>query len=152
MIMSIGISYLLQRSGFKEKWCSWTVHCDSSALFSVLVNGSPFGFFNSSSGLRQGDPLSPFLFVIGMEALNRMLSATINVGLLSGFFVGSRHSGVVDILHLLFADDVLVFCRAKPNHLCFLHALFLCFEVVSCLKINLAKSELVIVGNVENVV
>jgi len=128
------------------------VRCDSSALFSVLVNESPFGFFNSSSGLRQGDPLSPFLFVIGMEALNRMLSATVNVGLLSGFFVGSRHSGVVDILHLLFANDVLVFCGAKPNHLCFLHALFLCFEVVSCLKINLAKSELVIVGNVENVV
>jgi len=72
------------------------------------VNGNLFGFFSSSRGLRQGDPLSPFLFVIVMEALSRMLSATINAGFLSCFFVGSRHSSV-NISHLLFADDTLVF-------------------------------------------
>jgi hypothetical protein len=143
--------YLLRRCGFGEKWCSWIAHCISSVRFSVLVNGNPSGFFSSSRGLRQGDPLSPFLFVIVMEALSRMLSATVNGGFLSGFSVGSRHSGVVNISHLLFADDTLVFCGAKPDHLCYLRALFLCFEAVSGLKINLAKSELVLVGNVENV-
>jgi hypothetical protein len=56
--------------------------------------------------------------------------------------MGSRHFGVVDISHLLWA---------KPNYLRFLRALFLCFEVVSDLKINLAKSKLVTLGNVENV-
>jgi hypothetical protein len=86
-----------------------------------------------------------------MEALSRMLSATVNGGLLSGFSVGSRHSGVVDISHLFFADDTLVFCGAKPEHLHFLCALILCFEVVSGLKINLDKSELAPVSNVENV-
>jgi hypothetical protein len=85
------------------------VHCISSVCFLVLVNGSPPDFFNSSHGLRQGDPLSPFLFVIVMEALSRMLSATVNGGLLSGFYVGSRHSGMIDISHMLFADDTLFF-------------------------------------------
>jgi len=54
------------------------------------------------------------------------------------------------ISHTLFADDTLVFCRDKPNHLRYLRALFLCFEAVSELKIHLAKSELVPVGNVKN--
>jgi hypothetical protein len=66
--------YMLRRCGFGEKWCSWISHCISSARFSVLVNGTPAGFFSSSRGLRQGDPLSPLLFVIVMEALSKMLT------------------------------------------------------------------------------
>jgi len=58
---------------------------------------------------------------------------------------------VVNISHLLFADNTLVFCGAKPDQLCFLCVLFLCFEAVSGLKINLAKSVLVPVGCVDNV-
>jgi hypothetical protein len=139
--------YMLRRCGFGEKWCSWISHCISSACFSVLVNGTPAGFFSSSRGLRQGDPLSPLLFVIVMEALSKMLTVTVNRGLLSGFSV----SEAVNISHLLFADDTLVFCGANPDHLRYLRVLFLCFEVVSGLKVNMAKSELVPVGNVVDV-
>jgi hypothetical protein len=126
--------------------------------FLDLVNGCLFGFFSSSRGLRQNDPSLPFLFVIVMEALSIMLSDIVNGGLLSRFSVGSRHFGVVDISHLLFAGDTgfffffFFFCGDKLDHLRFLHALFLYFEDVSDLKINLAKSELVAMGNVENVV
>jgi hypothetical protein len=81
--------YMLRRCGFGEKWCSWIAHCISSVRFSVLVNGTPSGFFSSSRGLRQGDPLSPLLFVFVMEALGRMLSAAVSGGLLAGFSVGS---------------------------------------------------------------
>ena len=58
--------------------------------FSILVNVTPEGFFNSSRGIRQGDPLSPLLFVLVMEALSRMVNATIEQGLLSGFSVAER--------------------------------------------------------------
>jgi hypothetical protein len=117
--------------------------------FSVLVNGNPSNIFSSSRGLRQGDPLSPFLFIIVMEALSKMLIATVGGGLLSGFSVGSRHFSVVNISHLLFADETLFFCGANHDHFCYLYALFLYFEAVFGLKINLAKSELVLVGNVD---
>ena len=65
--------------------------------FSILVNGTPTSFFNSSPGLRQEDPLFPFLFVIVMEVLSKMIYALVNVGLYSGFMVGPRSGGIVNI-------------------------------------------------------
>lgn len=95
--------------------------------------------------------MSPLLFVIVMEALSRMLSSFIDRGFLSGFSMGSRLTEEVIISHLLFADDTLVFCEANHDHLRFLRVVLLCFEAVSGLKINLAKSVLVPVGVVDNV-
>jgi hypothetical protein len=80
--------HLLRRCGFGEKWCSWIQHCITSVRFSVLINGAPSGFFGSSRGVRQGD-LSHFLFVLAMEAFSRMLGASNDRGLISGFSVGS---------------------------------------------------------------
>ena len=73
----------------------------------------PVGFFNNSRGVRQGDHFSPFLFVIVMEAFSRMVKATIDHNLMSGFAVGARGSKQVHVSHLLFADDMLVFCGAS---------------------------------------
>jgi hypothetical protein len=136
--------------GLEEKWVSWISYCISSVLFSVLVNGSLFGLFSSSRGLRQCDHLSSLLFVVVMETLSNMFSVTVYRGRLSGFSVGSRLP-VVNISHLLFTDDTLVFYEANPSHLRYLRVLLLCFEVVSSLKVNLATSLLVLVGNVDNV-
>ena len=137
--------YMLKRCGFGAKWCSWISFCISSVRFSVLINGSPEGFFDNSRGIWQGDPLSP-LFVFVMEALSRMLSAGINDGLLEGFKVGN-----VTVSHLLFADDTLIFCRDSPDQLAYLRGIFLLFEAASGLKVNLAKSVLILVGNVQQV-
>jgi len=79
-----------RRCGFRERWCSWIAHCISSVRFSVLVNGTPSGFVSSSRGIRQGDPLSPLLFVIVMEAFSKLFSISVQRGFLSGFSVGSR--------------------------------------------------------------
>jgi hypothetical protein len=65
--------------------------------------------------------------------------------------VGTQNVGGIDISHFLFPDDTLIFYVADPDHLCHLRCLFLCFEAVSSLKINLAKLELVLVGNVNDV-
>lgn len=116
--------------------------------FSILVNGSSTGFFSSSRGLRQGDPSSPLLFVVVMKALGRTISAAASGALLLGLFVGIGP----DISHVLFVDDTLLFCGVDPNHLRNLRSLFLLFEVVSGLKTNLAKSEFVLEGYVNNVV
>jgi hypothetical protein len=143
--------YLLKRCGFGERWCSWIKHCISSARFSVLINGSPSGFFGSSRGVRQGDPLSPFLFVLVMEAFSRMINAIYSRGLISGFFVGTREHNRVEVSHLLFADDTLVFCGADDSQISYTGALLVCFEAVSGLKVNLTKSALVPVGHLEDV-
>jgi hypothetical protein len=76
------------------------------------VNGIPSGFFFfffKYRGLRQGAPLSPFLFVVVMEALSRMLIAALDQGNLTGFSVGSRESETLVVNHLLFTDDTLIF-------------------------------------------
>ncbi|XP_059650449.1 uncharacterized protein LOC132296254 [Cornus florida] len=122
--------YLLERMGFGERWRKWIVSCVSTVRFSVLVNGSPSGFFGSSRGLRQGDPLSPFLFIIVMEALSRLMRRAVDLGFLRGFKIGLESVQQLEISHLLFADDTIA---------------------VSGLKVNVGKSVIVPVGEVQEV-
>jgi hypothetical protein len=143
--------YLLRRCGFGEKWCMWIKQCISTARFSVLINGTPSGYFSSSRGVRQGDPLSPFLFVLVMEAFSRMIGALTSRGLISGFSVGSNDQSRVVVSHLLFADDILVFCGADESQIRHIGALLVCFEAVSGLKVNLFKSDLIPVGSLDGV-
>jgi hypothetical protein len=105
--------YLLQRSGFGGKWRAWITFCISMVHYSVLINGAPSGFFSSTQGLRQVDTLSPLLFVVVMKALSRMMAATVDMGLVDGFSVGSRNNVGMVVLHLLFVDDTLIFCEAN---------------------------------------
>ena len=73
---------LLKRMGFGMRWCRWIRTCISTIQFSILFNGSPADFFASSRGLRQGDPLSPMLFLIMMEVLSKMMKRVEGAGLL----------------------------------------------------------------------
>ena len=73
----------MEKMGFGEKLRRWIKWCLSTARFFVLVNGTPTGFFKSSRGLRQGEPLSPYLFVIAMEALSYLLKRAVCGGFLS---------------------------------------------------------------------
>jgi hypothetical protein len=116
-----------------------------------LINGAPCGYFGSSHGVRQGDPLSPFLFDLVMEAFSRMIGAITSRGLISGFSVGSNDQTRVVVSHLLFADDTLVFCGADASQIRHIGALLVCFEAVSGLKVNLPKSALVPVGSLDDV-
>lgn len=84
----------------------------------------PFSSVAPIRGLRHGDPLSHFLFVIVMEAFSKMLIATVDGALLPGFSVGYGYYGVVSISHLLFSNGILVFCGANLDCLYYLHALY----------------------------
>ena len=64
---------LLKRMGFGMRWCRWICTCISTVQFSVLFNGSSADFFRSLRGLRQGDPLSPMLFLVMMEVFRKMM-------------------------------------------------------------------------------
>lgn len=68
------LNKVLRKFGFKGKWCRWIRSCLSGAKFFVILNGSPTDFFATSQGVRQGDPLSPFLFIIMDEALRRFIT------------------------------------------------------------------------------
>jgi hypothetical protein len=143
--------YMLQRCVFGERWRKWIKFCVSAVKFSILVNGTPTGFFQSLQEIRQGDPLSPLLFVVVMEALSRMLNESMLQSLLSGFSVGIKDNEALVVNHLLFADDTLIFCGAQAEHVQNLRCTFLCFEAVSGLRINLGKYELVPIGKVDDV-
>ena len=80
-----------------------------------MVNGSPTGFFQSSRGLRQRDPLSPYLFVVVMEAFSCLLKRAIAGGFLSPCLIRGRRGEGVQVSHLLFADDTLIFCETKED-------------------------------------
>ena len=138
--------YLLERCGFPLKWRRWISYCISTIRFSILINGSPKGFFGSSRGLCQGDSLSPLLFVIVMEALNKMMTKAVEGGLLSSIQVGARDHNMVHVSHLLFADDTLIFSYTNPAHIFNLRLLFTWFETISGLRINFNKSEMAPMG------
>ena len=122
------------------KWCI------SKASFSVLINSSPAGFFPSSKGLRQGDPLSPYLFVIGMEALSCMINRVVDGNYLSSSRVANGRGEDLSISHLLYSDDTLIFCEADLDQLKFLSEILMWFKAMSGLKINLTKSKIIPIG------
>ncbi|RVX20185.1 Transposon TX1 uncharacterized 149 kDa protein [Vitis vinifera] len=108
---------VMQKMGFGEKWVGWIRWCISTASFSVLINSSPAGFFQSTRGLRQGDPISPYLFVLGMEALSCLINTAVRGGFLTGCRLRGRGGNGIQVSHLLFADDTLVFCEDSQDQM-----------------------------------
>lgn len=103
---------VLKRLGFDGKWISWIMACVSSVSYSFLVKGTPKGQVIPSRGLRQGDPLSPYLFILCTEVLSGLCQRAQTRGFLPGIKVAR---GSPPINHLLFADDTMFFCRSNPK-------------------------------------
>ena len=124
----------------------------STASFSILINGASAGFFKSARGLQQGNPLSPYLFVLGMDNLSHLINKAVEGNFLSGFKIGGvREEEELKLSHLLYADDTLLFYKDNPDHLAFFGWILMWFEALSGLKINLDKSEIFPIGGRENV-
>lgn len=99
-------------------------------------------FFRTSRGLRQEDPLSPFLFIVEMEALNRMLVKVREHNLFQDLSVG-KGDVREEVTHFFFTDDVLLFCEPEKKALLSIRCVLMGFQVVLRLNINLTKLELV---------
>ncbi|GJX26136.1 RNA-directed DNA polymerase, eukaryota [Tanacetum coccineum] len=94
---------VLKSFGFGDKWRSWIFGCLDSAMGLVLINGSPTSEFQFHKGLKQGDPLSPFLFILVMESLHISFTKVLEAGLYKGISINNS----LTISHLFYADDVV---------------------------------------------
>jgi hypothetical protein len=100
---------ILLQCGFGLPTKNWIMECITSTTFSILINGESMRFFNTERGLRQGYPLSPFLFILIMEGLSLALKKSKEEGLLTGIKV----SRLYKTIHLLFVDDILILSKAS---------------------------------------
>ena len=103
---------IMATMGFNQRWISLISMCIRSVSYSILLNGQPHSLISPQRGLRQGDPLSPYLFLLITEGLHGLLKRAEMVGDLRGVslcLAGPR------ISHLLFADDSLIFCKASMS-------------------------------------
>ncbi|CAI8616877.1 unnamed protein product [Vicia faba] len=131
--------YISKRYGFRARWIRWMEACVCHCSLSVLVNSSRKKDFPMGKGLRQGDPLSPFLFTLVAEGLEKLLSKAITCGLYKGF----RLSNSVEFHMLQFADDTIIIGEGSWSNLWSIKAVLRGFELVSGLNINFSKSCLV---------
>lgn len=131
------LDYMLGRFGFNDKWRSWIRSCVFSGQLLVLVNGRPTEEVNIQRGLKQGDPLAPFLFLLVVERLSSLMSNVVSLDLFRGFRL--RNSTLV-ISHLQYADDTILVGEACEQNLWIIKSVLKCFELVSGLKIYYHKS------------
>jgi len=140
------LDIVMEMMGFPMKWRQWMKTCLSTARISILVNGAPCKPFRMRRGLRQGDPLSPYLFVLMTEVVNKVLSKAAAAGLFQGVKVGSR---VLPLTHLQFADDTLIFCEPRLEFLKNMQNVLYSYQSFSGLTVNYAKSGLIVLGKKE---
>nr|GEV41986.1 RNA-directed DNA polymerase, eukaryota [Tanacetum cinerariifolium] len=113
---------VLSAFGFGPKWCSWIHSCLHSGMASVLLNGCPSSEFQFFHGLKQRDPLAPYLFLLVMESLHLSVARAIEAGVFKGIKIDSS----LNLSHLFYADDA-------SNLL----GVGVCSEVVKAAAVNL---------------
>ncbi|XP_071688860.1 uncharacterized protein [Rutidosis leptorrhynchoides] len=137
------LDYMLRILGFGTVWRSWVRMVLVSARTSILVNGSLTKEFAIRRGLRQGDPISPFLFLIVMEGLHLCIKEKIRAGALSGASVGNPS---ITLSHLFYADDAIFISSWRRNNLEAMLQILDVFHLHSGLAINIAKSAIYGIG------
>ncbi|XP_013624410.1 PREDICTED: uncharacterized protein LOC106330501 [Brassica oleracea var. oleracea] len=133
------LAEVMRKKGFCEKWIMLIMKCVTSVSFSVMVNGSSYGHMNGTRGLRQGDPLSPTLFILCADVLSSLIQQAERNNEIQPVRLSI---GGPSISHLLFADDSLFFLKADQTNSLRLLQIFKDYENVSGQMINLEKSSI----------
>ncbi|KAE8702081.1 hypothetical protein F3Y22_tig00110503pilonHSYRG00762 [Hibiscus syriacus] len=122
------IREVMLKIGFSQRWVSLIMSSVSTVSYSMVFNGVPGDSFLPSRGLRQGDPLSPYLFLFCAEGLSSLLHAAKSAGSLTGYKVGRYGENST---HLLFVDDSILFGEASPEGVAAMKDILVEYEVVS---------------------
>mgnify|MGYP000848354711 FL=1 len=123
--------------GFDNKWINLIMSCINSVSYSVLINGEAHGCITPTRGLRQGDPLSPYMFLLCTEGLTALIVEAEKRRHISGI---SICRGSPKITHLLFADDSVVYCKASEQESRELCTILHKYEEAAGQKVNTEKS------------
>ena len=130
---------IMQKLGFDPRWVNLAMETVTTASYSVFINGEPKGWITQSRGIRQGDPLSPYLFLLCAEGLTTLLNKEVENRVVNGIM--SCQNGVC-ISHLLFADDSLLFCKYMIGECQQLLSILGQYEAASGQAINRQKTSL----------
>ena len=128
---------IMMKLGFNNKLTNLIMHCVSSVSYSLIINGETFGHITPTRGIRQGDPLSPYLFLLCAEGLSALIHDVARNQQISGV---SICRGCPIITHLFFADDSLLFYKANVQECQKLFSILQSYEAASGQKINADKS------------
>jgi Reverse transcriptase (RNA-dependent DNA polymerase) len=131
---------ILEGRGFSSLWISQIKTILEGSRTCINFNGTLSEYFPYKKGVRQGDPLSPFLFDLVADVFHRILQKAQSNGILRGL---GDFGNLGQILNLHFADDTLLFLEAPKDNIEILKWILLGYEDLSDMKINFAKSELV---------
>lgn len=129
--------FVLERFGFDSSWINCIKHCVTSISYSIIVNGSIEGFLQAMNGLRQGDPLSTFLFVLMGEILGRNIKKLVETILWKGVHI---HDSIDPISHSQFADHTILFGEAIEKEAKVMKMLLNDYEKGSRQSMNIDKS------------
>ncbi|KAL0433838.1 UNVERIFIED_CONTAM: LINE-1 retrotransposable element O protein [Sesamum latifolium] len=138
---------VLDLFGFPVRFIQWIEECVTTPSFSVCLNGTPHGFFTGARGLRQGDPMSPYFFVLVMEVLHLILAQIIDQD--DGFKFHWKFQEI-GLFQLCFADDLLLFCRADESSVGVFKQGLETFAGLFGLQANPSKSNLIISASARN--
>ncbi|XP_039071270.1 uncharacterized protein LOC120218393 [Hibiscus syriacus] len=136
------INVILHTMGLPEKFIGWTWACFANPRYSIIFNGSLVGYFKGARGVRLGDPLSPYIFVLAMNVLSNLL----NMAAAKGIFSYHPKCKRIGLTHLCFADDLLIFCKGTLDSIMGVQAVLDHFYSMSGLKLNASKCELYAAG------
>ena len=128
---------MMIKLGFLEVWVDRVMSCVSTPFFSIRINGKAYGNIVPTRGIRQGDPLSPYLFLLCAEGFMSLLAKAESKGRLHGVAVRKRAPSVTN---LLFDDDSLIFCQANKNEVQVVFDTLQLYAEASSQCINLEKS------------